>query len=126
MLQKLALLIFTSTHNNNMRDIQKVTPLTYFLTKQLFPNHEHYTAGLTPYPIILWSPSISMALHQSGTSVCVCMPYWYHTSSCSSSTLHSMDCRMEEATKSNQICDGIKSLQTCVWPCIVMLKQDFC
>lgn len=45
---------------------------------------------------------------------CVCMPFWYHALSCSSSQQHSMDC------------DGIQSLQTCVQPCTVLLKQDFC
>ena len=33
---------------------------------------------------------------------CVCMPY-YHALSCSSSQRHSMDCRVEQATMSNQI-----------------------
>jgi len=83
-----------------------------------------YTVGLNPN--IPWSPSISTALHQWVTSVCVCMPYWYHALSCSSSKLHSWTAWWNRQQCPNKFCDGIQSLQTCVWHCSVLLKQDTC
>jgi len=97
------------------------------------------------------SPSTSMALHREKKNVY--MPCQYHALSCPCSRVLTMriasqilatdcilqgskqveilrvthqNCRGDGVTLFSQILCFVPSFETCVWPCTVILKQDFC